>query len=186
MSAEKMGLTDAEMDEIIKNWRLANPNIVRLWKHCEQAARYCLKTRGNTYIEQRIGFEYKWGGLCITLPSKRQLFYPRMHLNTENDRLEFEGLDQEKKVWRTIETYGGRLTENIIQAIARDCLVETMLRLDEAGYKIVFHIHDETVIEATPDQTLEGIEAIFAQEIPWAKGLPLKGAGYTTPYYLKD
>lgn len=185
MGADKMGLTDAEMNDIIKGWRNANPNIVRFWKHCEQAALHCIRTHEYTYIDRNIKFEYKWGGLCITLPSKRQLFYPRIR-QASNDRIAFDGMDQEKKIWRTIETYGGRLAENITQAIARDCLVETMLRLDEAGYKIVFHIHDETVIEATPDQTLEGIEKIFAQEIPWAKGLPLKGAGYTTPYYLKD
>ena len=185
MGADKMGLTDAEMNDIIKGWRNANLNIVRFWKHCEQAALHCIRTHEYTYIDRNIKFEYKWGGLCITLPSKRQLFYPRIR-QASNDRIAFDGMDQEKKIWRTIETYGGRLAENITQAIARDCLVETMLRLDEAGYKIVFHIHDETVIEATPDQTLEGIEKIFAQEIPWAKGLPLKGAGYTTPYYLKD
>lgn len=185
MGGDKMGLTEYEMNDIVQKWRKANPRIVRLWKHCEQAARYVINTRESTVIEKNIKFEYKWGGMCITLPSKRQLFYPRMHVNA-NDRLEFEGLNQEKKTWGRIETYGGRLTENIIQAIARDCLVETMLRLDAAGYKIVFHIHDETVIEATPNQKLEDIAAIFGEEISWAKGLPLKGAGYTTPYYLKD
>lgn len=185
MGADKMGLTEAEMKEIVDGWRRANPRIVRLWKHCEQAARYVLRTHEPTIIERDIKFEYKWGGMCITLPSKRQLFYPRMHINAQ-DRLEFEGMDQVKKIWKNIETYGGRLTENIIQAIARDCLIVTMLRLDKAGYNIVFHIHDETVIEATPDQKLEDIADIFGQEISWAKGLPLKGAGYTTPYYLKD
>ena len=185
MGADKMGLSEREMDEIIKGWRNANPRIVRLWKHCEQAARYVINTRESTFIEKNIKFEYKWGGVCITLPSKRQLFYPRMHING-NDRLEFEGMNQEKKTWGRIETYSGRITENLVQAIARGCLVETMLRLDAAGYKIVFHIHDETVVEATPDQKLEDIAAIFGEEISWAKGLPLKGAGYTTPYYLKD
>lgn len=185
MGADKMGLTEAEMKEIVDGWRRANPRIVRLWKHCERAARYVIETHESTIIERDIKFEYKWGGMCITLPSKRQLFYPRMHINAQ-DRLEFEGMDQVKKIWKNIETYGGCLTENIIQAIARDCLIVTMLRLDKAGYNIVFHIHDETVIEATPDQKLEDIADIFGQEISWAKGLPLKGAGYTTPYYLKD
>lgn len=185
MGADKMGLTEPEMKEIVDGWRRANPRIVRLWKHCEQAARYVLRTHEPTIIERDIKFEYKWGGMCITLPSKRQLFYPRMHINAQ-DRLEFEGMDQVKKIWKNIETYGGRLVENLIQAIARDCLIVTMLRLDKAGYNIVFHIHDETVIEATPDQKLEDIADIFGQEISWAKGLPLKGAGYTTPYYLKD
>ena len=78
------------------------------------------------------------------------------------------------------------IVSNCVQSIARDALVETMLNLEKAGFEIVFHIHDETVIEARPNQTLEQIEEIFSREISWAKGLPLKGAGYTTPYYLKD
>lgn len=185
MGGERLGLTDGEMYDTVKKWRKANPHIVRLWKHVEAAVRAAL-TGDALPIEKGLKFEMKWGGLCITLPSKRQLFYPRMHLNPQTDRLEYEGMNQEKKIWCTLETYGGKLTENIVQAIARDALVETMLRLDEEGINIVFHIHDETVNEARPEQTLEQIEEIFGREIPWAKGLPLKGAGYTTPYYLKD
>lgn len=185
MGGERLGLTDDEMYDTVKKWRKANPHIVRLWKHVEAAVRAAL-TGDALPIEKGLKFETKWGGLSITLPSKRQLFYPRMHLNPQTDRLEYEGMNQEKKIWCTLETYGGKLTENIVQAIARDALVETMLRLDEEGINIVFHIHDETVNEARPEQTLEQIEEIFGREIPWAKGLPLKGAGYTTPYYLKD
>lgn len=185
MGGERLGLSDEEMTDTVKKWRYANPHIVRLWKHVESAVRTALQ--GDALpIEKGLKFEMKWGGLCITLPSKRQLFYPRMHINPANDRLTYEGMNQEKKIWCTLETYGGKLTENIVQAIARDALVETMLNLDDAGFNIVFHIHDETVIEAGPDQTLEQIEEIFGREISWAKGLPLKGAGYTTPYYLKD
>lgn len=184
MGGDRMGLTDNEMEEIVSKWRLANPRIVRLWKHVDTATRAAL--RGEALpIERGITFEMKWGGMCVTLPSKRQLFYPRMHINA-NNRFEFEGMDQTKKVWSIQETYGGRLTENLCQSIARDILVETMLRLEKAGFNIVFHVHDEAIIEATPNQKLEDIEEIFSMDIPWAKGLPLKGAGYTTPYYLKD
>lgn len=184
MGADKMGLADSELADIISKYRLANPRIVRLWKHVDTATRAAL--RGEALpIERGITFEMKWGGMCVTLPSKRQLFYPRMHINA-NNRFEFEGMDQTKKVWSIQETYGGRLTENLCQSIARDILVETMLRLEKAGFNIVFHVHDETIIEATPNQKLEDIEDIFSMDIPWAKGLPLKGAGYTTPYYLKD
>lgn len=185
MGGERLGLSDEEMADTVKKWRGANPHIVRLWKHVEAATRAAIAGEALP-IEKGIKFEMKWGGLCITLPSKRQLFYPRMHVNPTNDRLTYEGMNQEKKIWCTLETYGGKLTENIVQAIARDALVETMLNLDDAGFNIVFHIHDETVIEAGPSQTLEQIEEIFGREISWAKGLPLKGAGYTTPYYLKD
>lgn len=184
MGGDKLGLTEEEMNDIVQKWRKANPHIVRLWKHTETAARTAIK--GDALpIEKGILFEYKWGGLCVTLPSKRQIFYPRMRVNAQ-DRLEYEGMNQEKRVWEKIETYSGKLVENIIQSIARDALVETMLNLEKAGFDIVFHIHDETVIEARPNQTLEQIEEIFSREILWAKGLPLKGAGYTTPYYLKD
>lgn len=184
MGADKMGLADSELADIISKYRLANPHIVRLWKHIGAATRAALKGEALP-IERGITFEMKWGGMCITLPSKRQLFYPRMHINA-NNRFEFEGMDQIKKVWGLQETYEGKLTENIIQGVARDILVETMLRLEKAGLNIVFHVHDETIIEATPNQKLEDIEDIFSMDIPWAKGLPLKGAGYTTPYYLKD
>ena len=78
------------------------------------------------------------------------------------------------------------MTENIVQAVARDCLIDTMLRLESKGNKIVFHIHDETVIEATSEQSLDDIKNVFCEPISWAPGLPLKGEGYVTPYYLKD
>ena len=184
MGGNRMGLTDSEMEEIVSKYRLANPHIVRLWKHTDTAIQTALKGEALP-IERGITFEMKWGGMCVTLPSKRQLFYPRMHINA-NKRYEFEGVDQIKKVWSIQETYAARVVENIVQGIARDILVETMLRLEKAGFSIVFHVHDEAIIEATPEQKLEQIEEIFSMDIPWAKGLPLKGAGYTTPYYLKD
>ena len=110
---------------------------------------------------------------------------PKMRIN-DNGRFVYEGLNQTTKRWESIETYGGKMTENIVQAIARDCLIDTMLRLESKGFKIVFHIHDETVIEATLDQSLNDIKNVFCEPISWAPGLPLKGEGYVTPYYLKD
>ena len=99
------------------------------------------------------------------------------------------GVDPDTKKWGWVETYGGKLTENIIQAIARDCLAHTLTLMHDNGYDIVFHVHDEVVSEVTKvmaQEELEDIQAIFANTADWAEGLPLKGAGYTTDYYLKD
>ncbi len=183
MGGSKLGLSNEEEKDIVNSWRNANPHIVRLWKHTETACRAALNGE-SLPIERNILFERKWGGICVTLPSKRQLFYPRMRVNQNTNRLEYEG-STDKGIWGTVETYGGKLVENIVQSIARDCLIETMLRLDKAGYKIVFHVHDEVIIEATCEQKLEDVENIFSQVMPWAKDLPLKGSGYITDYYKK-
>ena len=96
------------------------------------------------------------------------------------------GVDQTKKKWTRQETYGGKLTENITQAVARDCLSVTLNRVYAAGYKPVMHIHDEIVIDAAPEQRLDDVNAIFAKPMPWAPGLTLKGAGFESEYYMKD
>ena len=185
MGGERLGLSEQEMSETVTKWRQANPHIVRLWSRIEKGAMCTITTGEKTVINQGITFERKWGGLAVTLPSGRAIYYPRAEIGSEG-RITYEGQNQTTKTWTEIETYGGKMTENIVQATARDCLAETMLKLDRKGFDIVFHVHDEVIVEATPDQTLEDIEAVFASPIPWAKGLPLQGAGYTTKYYLKD
>lgn len=185
MGGERMGLSDDEMLQMVTDWRNANKKIVRLWRHVESAAKATIKTGERTTIEQGITMDWKWGGLLITLPSGRPIYYPRAGF-LEDGRICYEGQNQQTKKWGRVETYGGKMTENIVQAIARDCLAVTMARLDSVGLNIVFHIHDECIVEAKPFQKLEHIEGIFKMPISWAPGLPLKGAGYTTPYYLKD
>ena len=103
-------------------------------------------------------------------------------------KLSFMGQNQTTRKWELIDTYGGKLVENIVQAIARDCLGVTILRLETAGYPVVFHIHDECICEVPDDgsKTLKEMQAIFSEPMPFAKDLPLKGAGYKTKYYLKD
>jgi DNA polymerase len=129
--------------------------------------------------------------LFVELPSGRRLSYvrPRLVEGEYGKKLQYWGVNQETKKWGLVDTYGGKLTENIVQAIARDCLAETMLALDAENYKICIHIHDEVVIE-TPvenaERELENICKTMGREIPWAKGLPLSAAGYLTPYYKKD
>ena len=179
--------------ELVEKWRQANPNIVALWDKIGSAALSCVQT-GAAQRVNGLRFDYMYTPtgqtyMTITLPSKRKLYYPRPHITTNRwDRpsLAYWGTDQTSKKWLPIETYGGKLTENIVQAIARDCLVVAMQRLNERGYNIVMHIHDEVVIDATPDQTLDDVNAIMGEPVPWAPDLPLKAAGSELKYYQKD
>ena len=133
--------------------------------------------------------EHSLSWLTIELPSGRKLFYCHPTL-TENrfgkQAVHYMGLNQTTKKWEQDSTYGGKLVENIVQAVARDCLSTTLERVIEAGYKPVMHIHDEIVIDASPDQQLDDVNAIFSKPIPWAPGLLLKGAGFESNYYMKD
>lgn len=194
MGAGRMGLSEYEQSEIVRLWRKSNPKIVRMWGIIEKAAIGALKTGIDTSLNRGIVIGRRWGMLTITLPSGRTICYPRARVGTEygdgwrgdHEVIEYEGLNQTTKKWERIRTYGGKLTENIVQAIARDILGTVILRAREAGLPVVFHIHDEIIVEAAPDRPLCEVEALFSRPIDWCRDLPLKGAGYTTPYYLKD
>ena len=194
MGGSRMGLTEYEEKEIIRKWCDANPKIVRFWTIIEQAAVKAIKTGESVTIHRGIVVAYRWGMLLITLPSGRIICYPRAEIGIErndgwrgdHEIIEYEGMNQVTKKWERIRTYGGKLTENVVQAIARDILGYIILRAHDSGLNIVFHIHDEIVVEAEPGQTLQDVESIFSKPINWCRDLPLKGAGYTTPYYLKD
>lgn len=194
MGGKRIGLSEDEMREIVKMWRRSNPNIVRFWGTIERCAIRAIREKSEKPILANRGleFSYKWGMLLITLPSGRTICYPRARVGVEtdwrgeHDIIEYEGVNQTTKKWGMIRTYGGKLVENIVQATARDILGEVILKAEDRGFPIVFHIHDEIIVDAVPGQTLEQVEAIFSEEIPWCKDLPLKGAGYSTPYYLKD
>lgn len=194
MGGSRMGLTQQEEKDIMQRWRQANPHIVRFWATIEAAAVRAIKTGEATTIHRGIVVAYRWGMLLITLPSGRTICYPRTEIGIErndgwrgdHEIIEYEGMNQVTKKWERIRTYGGKLTENVVQAIARDILGHIILRAHDSGLNIVFHIHDEIVVEAEPGQTLQDVESIFSKPINWCRDLPLKGAGYTTPYYLKD
>ncbi|WP_299230260.1 DNA polymerase [uncultured Bacteroides sp.] len=194
MGGSRMGLTEQEEKDIMLRWRETNPRIVRFWSIIEAAAIKAIKTGESTTINRNIVVSYRWGMLLITLPSGRTICYPRTKIGIErndgwrgdHEIIEYEGTNQTTKKWGKIRTYGGKLTENIVQAIARDILGFIILRAEASGLNIVFHIHDEIVVEAEPGQTLQDVENIFSKPIDWCHDLPLKGAGYTTPYYLKD
>lgn len=194
MGGKRLGLNEDEEKEIVSLWRRSNENIVKFWGIIEDAAITAIRTGQDVTINRGIVVGRRWGMLTITLPSGRTICYPRATVGVEkndgwrgdHDIIEYEGVQQVTKKWGKIRTYGGKLTENVVQAIARDILGVVILRAKAAGLNIVFHIHDEIIVEATPGQSLADVEALFSQPIEWCPGLPLKGAGYTTPYYLKD
>lgn len=194
MGGARLGLTEDEEKEIVQLWRKSNQNITQLWQTLEAAAVKAIQTGESVRVNRGIVVGRQWGMLTITLPSGRTLCYPRVSIGIErndgwrgdHEIIEYEGTNQTTKKWGKIRTYGGKLTENVVQAIARDILGVVILRAREAGLPVVFHIHDEIVVEAAPGQTLESVEALFSKPIDWCRDLPLKGAGYTTPYYLKD
>jgi DNA polymerase len=146
-------------------------------------------------------FAYEGGFLTIQLPSKRKLFYVKPRIEAEDlvretsdggsyvvaraGSLTYEGQDQKTKQWTRLATYGGKLVENITQAVARDCLRESMLALDDAGYTQLATVHDEIIMEMQGG-TLKEAEEIMGQPIPWAPGLPLRGDGFETQYYMKE
>lgn len=150
MGALDKGLTEEELPEIVKRWRAANKRIVDLWYTVQNCAINCILTGQTQVMQKNIYFSYEHGDLIVTLPSKRQLFYISPKLMTNNfgsDALSYLGQNQTTKKWERIPTYGGKLTENLVQAIARDCLAEALINLTNVGYRALFHIHDEIIAE---------------------------------------
>lgn len=184
--AEKMGLTEAEMQEIVTNWRAASPTIPKFWRCTEAAAKNALMVPGRTYATLGgVKYRREKDGLACYLPSGRKLHYWGAFLD-DDGHIKFWGQDQTSRAWLCKETWGGKLVENIVQAYARDCLAAALLRLDTAGYKVVFHVHDEIICEAPIGSDWRDMAAIMAQPIDWAPGLLLPADGYETTFYKKD
>ena len=193
MGALSMGLSEEELPEIVTRWRNANKNIVRLWYKVGECALATTKDgRARTYnglifrLEEDLNNGLRF--LTIELPSKRKLFYckPFAGAGRFGDVLTFFSQNQTTKKWGEEQTFGGKLVENIVQAIARDCLCVTLDRIAEQNLQPVFHVHDEIIVEADEGLTVEELCDIFAIPIPWAKGLILKGAGFDGYFYQKD
>lgn len=187
MGALNMGLHEEELKPLVDAWRQANPNIVRLWWEIDRAASTCVREKTATQCRS-IKFIYQSGMMFVLLPSGRRLAYvkPKIGLNRYgNESVTFEGVGEQKK-WLRLESYGPKFVENIVQATARDILAEAMLRLDTHGYKIVMHVHDEVVIEAPADTSLEDICTVMGQTPAWANGLLLRADGYACDFYKKD
>jgi DNA polymerase len=191
MGAVKMGLKLEELPQLVQLWRNANEKIVQLWYAIEDCALSAIMNPGQPFNHKSgIKFIHEKGSLFIQLPSGRRLCYIKARLGRNkfnSESIIYEGVDQTKKIWCKQETYGGKLVENITQAIARDCLADAMLRIDAAGYKIVMHVHDEIVCECPNGQgSIEEINRIMSEPIPWAPGLPLRAESFETEYYKKD
>ena len=187
MGALNMGVPEEELKPLVDVWRRSNPAIVRLWWDVDKAAAKCVRERTEAETHD-VRFTYQSGILFITLPSGRRLAYvkPRMGVNRYGaESVTYEGVGEQKK-WLRLESYGPKFVENIIQATARDILAEAMQRLDEAGYRIVMHIHDEVVIEAPDPTSLAEICEIMGRTPPWAGGLLLRADGYECDFYKKD
>lgn len=189
MGGEKMGLDVGEMRSLVLRWRSANPAIVNLWREIEDCAKGCVRYGKRVVCTPRgLVMERDLDYLMIGLPSGRRLFYRNIRL-TPRGSLVYSGVNQVTRQWEEIDTYGGKLTENIVQAIARDLMAHAMTRLDRAGYPIVSHIHDECVAEVPAgeaEERLERMAAIMGVPPSWASDLPLRAEGFVTPFYRKD
>jgi len=191
MGALDMGVKEEELPELVSSWRASNGSIVKFWKDVERAAIKTVKQKVVTTIQHGISFIPGPGILFIQLPSGRRLAYIKPQIDIDenygSDKLTYEGMNQTINSWVRLETYGGKLAENIVQAVARDCLAVSMLRLDEEGYNIVMHVHDEVILDMPMGKgTLEDAAYIMGQPIAWAPGLPLRADGYECNYYKKD
>lgn len=184
--ADKMGLTEEEMQDIVTQWRAASPAIPRFWRDVESAAVRAINNPGRTTTVP-CGVKYRRDGdaLRCRLPSGRILSYWDAKLDTDGS-ICFMGQNQTTRRWEKTGTWGGKLVENIVQAYARDCLAVAMVRLAEEGWKICFHVHDEVIVEAPIGTSWEQVAEVMGRPIDWAPGLLLRGDGYSTPFYMKD
>ena len=213
-------IPEEEMQSIVDHWRQANPMIVKLWRDYETAAKTAITKKrtvrrgirvqaDNLDAREHVAkgpvrpysvrsgvcveFSYKNGNLMIKLPSGRSLCYWHARIRSDGwkESIVYMGVNQTTKQWQEIETYGGKIVENVVQATARDCLAEAMTRVDAMGYTIVMHVHDEMIVDVpvrqeTAGHALDLINKAMSDPISWAPGLPLKGDGYCCDYYMKD
>lgn len=188
MGALKMGLSEEELPSLVTTWRNANPHITQFWWAVDEAAVKAVRDKKPSRVG-RVAFEYTSGILFVTLPSGRKLSYvkPKMGVNKfGREGITYEGIGESKK-WMRLETYGPKLVENIVQATSRDILAEAMLRLEDAGFDIVCHVHDEVVLEVPEGvSSVDEINEIMAVNPEWTDGLPLSAAGFESPFYKKD
>ncbi|MDO5549280.1 MAG: DNA polymerase [Eubacteriales bacterium] len=195
MGALKMGIPEDDLPDIKRRWRQTNRCIVRLWDLCNRAALTVIKTGRAIKVRELLIFRLEEGNglkfMTIQLPSGRKLFYPKPGVGTNRfgeESVTFWGIssrNNSSKKWQQLETYGGSIVENCVQAIARDCLAVNLKRLEAAGHRVVFHVHDEVIIDS-PNDCLPDIIEIMSQPIEWAPGLPLNADGWVGEYFTKD
>ena len=198
MGALDMGISEADLPDIVSRWREANKRIRDLWYSMDNAAIQVITQGGTVGLNGLMlshEYDYNQGTDCmtITLPSGRKLYYvsPGIGQNQwDRPSISYMGMDQTTKKWKRIETYGGKLVENCVQAIARDCLADTIERLEAAGLPVIFHVHDEVIIDITPwadnGTMLDLVCSIMRTPISWAPDLPLNADGWVGHYFKKD
>ncbi|UFH65570.1 DNA polymerase [Clostridium cadaveris] len=190
-SMDKAGsIPEEEIQPLVRDWRAASPNITKFWWDVDKAAKKAIAERTTVCMQYGLKFIYDPGVLFIQLPCGRRLSYIRPKIEEGkygSNIITYEGMEQTSKQWTTLETYGPKLVENIVQATARDCLGITMKRVEDKGYPIVMHVHDEIIMDVPKDYgSLEEVNDIFGEPISWAPGLPLTADGYECNYYMKD
>lgn len=185
MGALEMGLIEDELKPLVNSWRAANPAITKFWWDTDAAARKTIQTKVPTTLPYDMGFFKKGPLLKLRLPNGRELSYVKPAI--VEDSITYEGNIQSSGAWGRIESYGPKLVENIVQAVARDCLAEAICRLENNGFPVVFHVHDEVICEV-PEGVSSAAElsAIMSEPIAWADGLPLRADAYECEYYRKD
>jgi DNA polymerase len=187
--ADRMGMSEELQQEIVDKWRKSNPHIVSYWKRVERAA--IAAVQGSTTTLGCLTFTYRNGTLWVRLPSGRSMAYAGARFAESTRKqgkvLSYMGVDQKTRQWTRVETWGGKLVENLVQAIARDILRDKMLALNALGYDIRAHVHDEVILSVPWTEVgSERVSAIMGAELPWTHGLPLSAESYECEYYQKD
>lgn len=185
MGADSLGLSDAELKQIVTDWREASPHITELWWAVDKAVKKAIKEKTATETH-RLKFSYEAGFLFIELPSGRRLAYAKPCIGENQfggESVTYMGINAQKK-WDRLESYGPKFVENCVQGIARDLLMYSMQTLSHCF--IVAHVHDEMIIEAPKDMSLEEVCQQMARTPKWAKGLILRADGYECEFYKKD
>ena len=190
-------IPEEEISSIVQKWRAESPRIVQMWRACQDTAvsvimgdvpkRTIRGLQGLTFYKKIVAGTPV---LFIRLPSGRPIAYwdPQVMETDMGPRITYMTQNQTTRKWERTETYGGKLTENIVQSIARDCLADKMMQLDRQGYDIVFHVHDEIILDVPREDkdAAAVIDKVMGEPIDWAPGLPLKGGTYECDFYRKD
>ena len=189
--ADKMGMTEEEMVDLVDKWREASPHIVALWKSLETAAVKCITTKRPTISTVgKTRFDMEEGTLWMTLPSGRRIAYWGAEMGKDRwgrPSLTYMSMNQTTKKWERTESFGGKLSENLTQACARDVLREALFNLTAAGYDVRATVHDEVIITAPNDfGSLEEVIQLMCKGAPWTEGLPLNADGYYCTSYRKE
>lgn len=191
MGALRSGIPEEELPALVKQWRDSHKNIVDWWRFLEDAAKRAIRTKTSAVDPLgHVRFDFEDNNLFMVLPSGRRIAYVNARIGQNrfgNTSILYAGQNQVTKKWEMLETYGGKLAENCVQATARDCLRDAMMNLDAAGFDIRMHVHDEVIInEPKEGRTLEDVITIMRRTPDWIQGLPLNAAGFVSEFYMKD